>query len=155
MADNVEVLLNSLSPSATGVQYGSIVLPTNGRRDFHVSLRMPSTTGSAVNDLMDFWIEESSEQTFTTAAKIKLVPLVAPLTGTITSLFTQVTGNLTLPSATVDTSTGTTTAYATLLRQDYEITVNPDSWIRAGYRVQGAYGSFTSINLFLRSNSVP
>jgi hypothetical protein len=155
MADNIELLLNAISPTATGVQYGTLILPTNGRRDFHVSLRMASSTGSASTDLMDFWIEESSEQTFATTRLIKLVPLVNPVTGATTEIFTQVTGNLTLPTATVNSGGATTTANTTLLRQDYEITINPNSWLRAGYRVQGTATSFTSVSLFLRSNSVP
>lgn len=122
-----------------------------------VALRMPSTTGSAVNDLMDFWIEQSSEQAFTNQYKIMLVPLYDPLTGTAaqSSFFTQVTGNLTLPASPVNTGGATTTANTTLLRQTYQITVNPDSWIRAGYRVQGSYSSFTNVNLFLFSDVVP
>ncbi len=156
MADRSETLLNAINPSATGVAYGTPIA-TSGRTNFMVALRMSSTTGSAVNDLMDFWIEASPEQAFTNAYKIAIVPFYNPLTGTAaqSTIFTQVTGNVTLPAATTDTTGATTTATTTLLRQTYQITVNPNLWVRAGYRVQGTVGSFTNVSLYLLSNTVP
>lgn len=143
MADYKESLLNGVTPTATGTFY-SQAFPTRDLRDFAFVLRMP-LTGNTGAGTLNFWVEESDEQTFTNAYRIRTLPLYAgsALT-TAQTKFTEVVNNLTLPAA---TDTGTA------LRQKWNILEkNVDSYIRIRYAVTGTPADFANIYLDILYN---
>lgn len=141
MADFVQPLLAGVTPSATGTFYSTAV-NTRDFRDFALILRMPST-GNTGAGTVDFYVEASSEQTFSNAYKIRTVRLTNP-SGTGADKFTQVTNNVTLPAAT-DT--------ATVLRQHWNILdKNTDQYLRIRYVVTGTPADFANINVDLLCN---
>ncbi len=141
MADVVQSLLNSVSPSATGTFYSS-AFATVDYRDFAFVLRMPSTGNTGAGSV-DFYIECSSERDFTNAYKTRVVTLTSP-TGTTGTSFTQVVNNTTLPAA---------TNTATTLRQHWNVAdQNIDRYIRVRYVVAGTAADYTSITVDLLAN---
>jgi len=142
MADITTTLLNAVDPSTTGTFYSSPVFDTKDYRDFAFVLSMPSQSGTS-SDLLDVWIEQSSEKAFTNAHKTTTLTLTAA-DGTTATQFTQVAGNLTLPS---DTHTSTN------LRQVlYFPEVNIGRYIRVKYTVVGTATNLTDITLDVLCN---
>lgn len=142
MADSIEPLINSVTPTATGTLTGS-PLPTLDRRDFAIVLRMDTTAGSGA-DTLDIFIEESSDIDFNNPENIRTVALQNPSTSVIATQLTQVTGGVSLPAAT-DT--------ATVLRQKWLLPdSNYDRFLRARYIIAGTPANLGSIRLDLLSN---
>lgn len=136
MADQVTSLLNGVNPSATGTFYSN-AFDTKDYRDFAFILRMPSTGNTGAGSVV-FYIEASSQSTFTDAQRIRTLTLTSP-TGTQQTVFNTVTNNTTLPA---DTNTSTT------LRQHWNANdKNIDRYIRVRYVVTGTATDYTNITL--------
>lgn len=145
MSDVSQPLLNAVSPTIAGTFY-STYFPTEDFRDFCFILEMPTTTGSG-SDTIDFFIEESSDNSFPVGAsmyKVRTVELTSP-TGTQATSLTQVVGGTTLPAA---------SNTATILRQKWQALDNNISpFIRVRYIVAGTATSFTSVTLRVLANA--
>lgn len=136
MADEVTSLLNGVSPATAGTFYSS-AFDTKDYRDFAFILRMPSTGNTGAGSVV-FYIEASSQKTFTDAQRIRTLTLTSP-TGTQQTVFNTVTNNTVLPA---DTNTTTT------LRQHWNANdKNIDRYIRVRYVVTGTATDYTNIAL--------
>lgn len=136
MAYQVTALLYNVNPATPGTFYSN-AFNTKDYLNFAFKLRMPSTGNTSAGSVV-FYIETSSEETFTNAYKIMTLTLTSP-TGTQQTVFNTVTNNTALPA---DTNTTTT------LRQhwDYKGT-NIDRFIRVRYVVTGTATDYTNITL--------
>lgn len=138
MADKSIALLNGINPSAAGTFY-STSESTKDLRDFSVMLLMPTTTGAGT-DTLNISIEESDQQDFADAERIRAVTLTeASTAGTVQAAFNQVVG-------------GTASPHATLQQKFNLNDKNINRWVRVKYVIANTATSFTDITVLLLAN---
>ena len=136
MADKVTPILNGINPTANGTAY-STVYATSSERDFSVMCLLP-TTGGAGTDTLIFSVEESDQQDFADAERIRTCFLTAP-DGTTASAFTTIVGGTASPNSE--------------LQQKWNLKdTNYNRYLRVKYVIANTATSFTDVTFLILSN---
>lgn len=137
MADTVTALINGANPTVAGTSY-STVYATNSERDFAIGCFLPTTTGAGTDTLV-FSVEESDQQDFADAERIRTCLLTAP-DGTTSSTFTTIVGGTASPNA--------------ILQQKWNLRdVNYNRFLRVKQVITNTATSFTDVTVLLFSNA--